>query len=540
MSFQWFATAIVILLSFAFFFFSDSDRSCTPPLPTDEDIQEIALAAKEAEDFNLENDFLGYKESRSLKRRAKNAGESSQSKKRRDQSSVSSSPSIGEEPKSPPEDSYVEASLDQESMLAELNRQIEEHKKELSEMQKTIGNDEDEPYSPSHADESPNNEGEQLKLDTSKISIPSNLQEILDNIRDKEAEIKQKEQEIKRRLSLTSDPIVMNYGKYQTYEKKKVKEATTSGKDVDLRPLLQTQTKPNKETKTDTDLRVLKATTEETKTNNTEPVTKQEEDVDLRIRDPRLARAQAAAASTAAAVPSTENLEKGKTLSKMTDEELLAKALEMEDSESSSRQVVPEGGVESQFHPVMPVPPPFIAPGIPGAFIPPGGPMVGSEAMSGPMPPPPMPPVPPPFMGPIGLPPVDIYRPESSRLGGPQGLPGYGSPDAGTHGSSRQRYPNQAWEAGQDYSSRGWGHGYPDRDRERERDWARDRDWNRDRERDRDREMHSSRDPGHSRYQYKGRRHDRKGGRRRDKRDKEKGVTKEPEDDDASYPEIDY
>lgn len=480
--------------------------------------------------------------------------EGSQSKKRRDQSSVSSSPSIGDEPKSPPEDSYVEASLDQESMLAELNRQIEEHKKELSEMQKTIGNDEDEPYSPSHADESPSNEGEQLKLDTSKISIPSNLQEILDNIRDKEAEIKQKEQEIKRRLSLTSDPIVMNYGKYQTYEKKKVKESTTSGKDVDLRPLLQTQTKPNKETKTDIDLRVLKATTEETKANNSEPVTKQEEDVDLRIRDPRLARAQAAAvaASTGAAAPSTENSEKGKTLSKMTDEELLAKALEMEDTESSSRQAIPEGGVESQFHPVMPVPPPFIAPGIPGGFIPPGGPMVGSETMAGPMPPPPMPPVPPPFMGPIGLP-VDMYRPESSRLGGPQGVPGYGSPDAGTHGSSgysgasgssRQRYPNQAWEAGQDYSSRGWGHGYPDRDRDRERDWARDRDWNRDwdrdRERDRDREMHSSRDPGHSRYQYKGRRHDRKGGRRREKRDKEKGVAKEPEEDDVSYPEIDY
>lgn len=513
------------------------------------------MAAKEAEDFSLENDLLGYKEPRPLKRRAKNGGESSQSKKRRDQSSVSNSPSIEEEPKSPPEDSYVEASLDQESMLAELNRQIEEHKKELSEMQKTIGNDEDEPYSPSHADESPTNDGEQLKLDTSKISIPSNLQEILDNIRDKEAEIKQKEQEIKRRLSLTSDPIVMNYGKYQTFEKKKVKEATTSGKDVDLRPLLQTQSKPNKEAKTDTDLRVLKAATEETQSNKGESVTKQEEDVDLRIRDPRLARAQAAAASTAAAAPPpTENSEKGKTLSKMTDEELLAKALEMEDSESSSRQTVPEGGVESQFHPVMPVPPPFITPGIPGGFIPPGGPMVGPDPMAGPMPPPPMPPVPPPFMGSIGLPSVDMYGPESSRLGGPHGLQGYGGPDAGTHGSSgysgssRQRYPNQAWESGQEYSGRGWAHGYPDRDRDRERDWARDRDrdwnreWDRDRERDRDRDMHSSRDSGHSRYQYKGRRHDRKGGRRRDKRDKEKATAKEVEgnDDDGPYPEIDY
>lgn len=539
------------------------------------------MAAKEAEDLEL----LEYQESRPQKRRAKGGGETSQAKKRmvasRDQSSDSNSV-IDEEPNSPPEDSYVEASLDQESMLAELNRQIEEHKKELSEMQKTIGNDEDEPYSPSHAD-SPTPEGEQLKLDTSKISIPANLQEILDNIKEKEAEIKQKEQEIKRRLSLTSDPIVMNYGKYQAYEKKKEKIATSPGKDVDLRPLL--HTKSNKDSKTDTDLRVLKATTEEKKSEKVESVTKQEEDVDLRIRDPRLARAQAqasaAAAATTTAAPAsstTDNSEKGKTLSKMTDEELLAKALEMEDSSSSSRQAVPEAGAESQFHPVIPVPPPFIPPAMPAGFAPPGGPIVGPDPRTGPMPPP-MPPGPPPFMGSVSLPSMDMYGSQGSRIPGPHGPPnfaGHVPPGAGPAphasggfsgppGPQRQNYPGPAWEGGQGYSGRGWGPEYRDRDRDRDwdrdrdrdwdrnRDWDRDRDWDRERkwdwnrERERDWEMRHGRDKGHSRYKYKGKRNEGKGkgrDRNKDKPEKEKEAPppKESEGsgDDESFHEIDY
>ncbi|XP_042230238.1 uncharacterized protein DDB_G0284459-like [Homarus americanus] len=593
------------------------ERSYTPPLPTDEDIQEIALAAKDSED---DDDGTGersssarknrgvessveFLDSGSLKRPATDSSEVIRPKKRHisstSDSSVATSPFLTEEPNSPPEEIFVEASLDQESMLAELNRQIEEHKKELSEMQKTIGNEEEEPYSPSHGHSPPPPGGEQFKLDTSKISIPSNLQEILDNIRQKEVEIKQKEQEIKRRLSLTSDPIVMIYGKYQEFEKKKKigDSITTASKaDIDLRPLL--QNKLNKDKKTDVDLRVLKKTDEnkEKLGSKVDSCVKTDEDTDLRIRDPRLARAQ-----------TTAVVEKGKTLSKMSDEELLAKVSEMEDGDKISGQCHSETGAESLYQPAQP---PFMQSGLAGGYLLQGGATMVPDGLAcsvGPSQPPGMSGHMT-YIGAMGPPqPVDMYGPplggrlqgsarhagshgppdhtNSSGHSGTQGHSGYSGPPgphgpqshsgphgshgpqshsgphgphgpqshsgphgppsyASPHGLMRPRYSDSGWEGGKSYNSRDWGHHYSK---------SRDRDRDRDRERDWEREWHprTGRDKGHSKFHHMGRKRyeGRISGRERsrdnfyhDKHDRDRDHPYEDHESgkDSPYPEIDY
>lgn len=543
----------------------------------------------------VEESSIGFLDPGTLKRQARDTSENNQTKKCRinllDHSSTAESSYINEEPSSPPEEIFVEASLDQESMLAELNRQIEEHKKELSEMQKTIGNEEEEPYSPSRAHSPPPPGGEQFKLDTSKINIPSNLQEILDNIRQKEAEIKQKEQEIKRRLSLTTDPIVMNYAKYQEFDREKSRGtiASTGKGDVDLRPLLQ---KCNKDNKTDIDLRVLKNTNKEKPSNEVDSTLNTDEDIDLRIRDPRLTRAQPAA--------TLEAVEKGKTLSKMSDEELVAKALEMEDngksSGSSNKKSHSEIGAESLYQPVQP---PFVQSSLTSGYMPHGGPLMlpdGITCSLGPSQPPgitghtpyissvgPQQPLelygpqggglqgPTRHAGPLG--PTDHSDPHdplshsslhgppdhSSTLGplghsGPHGPSGYSGPHgppshtgphgppnySGPHGHVRPRYSDNVWEGGKNFSGRGWGHQYnKPRDRDRERD--RERDWyNR-----------TGRDRGRSKFQYMGRnrREGRNGGHERsrdnlyhERRERERDPPYDEHESgrDSPYPEIDY
>ncbi|XP_071520368.1 uncharacterized protein [Panulirus ornatus] len=587
-----------------------SERSYTPPLPTDEDIQEIALAAKDSEDDETgdngkppcpqpslaEESSIGFLDPGALKRQARDSSENIQTKKCRinllDHAPAAESSYLNEEPSSPPEESFVEASLDQESMLAELNRQIEEHKKELSEMQKTIGNEEEEPYSPSRAHSPPPSGGEQFKLDTSKISIPSNLQEILDNIKQKEAEIKQKEQEIKRRLSLTTDPIVMNYGKYQEFEREKNKDsiASTGKGDVDLRPLLQ---KCNKDNKTDVDLRVLKNTNDKEKpSSELDSTLNTDEDIDLRIRDPRLSRAQAAA--------TMEAVEKGKILSKMSDEELVAKALEMEDNDkssgSSNKQSHSEIGAESLYQPVQP---PFVQSGLTPGYMPHGGHLMLPDGMTcslGPSQPSGITGHTP-YISSVGpQQPLDLYGPQGGRLqgparhsgphgpadhsdphdplghsglhgppnhsgphgplghSGPHGHSGYSGPHgppshsgphgppsySGPHGPLRPRYSDSVWEGGKNYSGRGWGHHYnKPRDRDRERD--RERDWYK----------RTSRDRGRSKFQYmsRNRREGRNSGHDRNRdnqyherheRDRDLPYDDHESGRDSPYPEIDY
>ncbi|XP_069159094.1 PHD finger protein 3 isoform X1 [Procambarus clarkii] len=556
------------------------ERSYTPPLPTDEDIQEIALAAKDSDDEmdvnersvsvpkNLEETSMGFLEPGTLKRPTRDAVEDIQPKKRHidlvNDSPAAVTSCINEEPNSPIEETFVEASLDQESMLAELNRQIEEHKKELSEMQKTIGNEDEEPYSPSCAQNLPSSGSEQLKLDTSKISIPSNLQEILDNIKQKEVEIKQKEQEIKRRLSLSSDPIVMNYGKYQDSDNKKTGDSIVTGAkaDVDLRPLL--QSKSSKDHKSDVDLRILKNTDDNNENfgNRVDSGLKADEDTDLRIRDPRLVRAQAAA-----------SLEKSKALSKMSDEELLAKASEMEENENINKPHS-EIGAESLYHPVQPS---FMQAGLASSYMPQGGPVVlpshppSISGHSG-------------YIGAMGPPqPIDLYGSQPGRLPGPERHvppapldhldsidhsgaqlppPSYIGPHSslGPHGPSRysgahgpaRRFPGSGWEGGKSYNNRGWGHHYNksrDRDRERDRDWERGRDWERDREWDRDWRSRASRDKGHSKFPHTGKKrregktdsHERnRDNSYRERYEREHPYEEQECDRGSPYPEIDY
>ena len=111
-------------------------------------------------------------------------------------------------------------STEQETMLAELNRQIEQHKKELDEMQKKadvkvaqqeedeeedlqVVTIEDSPVKVSDSD-SPQESSKPPKSG-GKIALPDNLRIMLDNIRKKEQEIKEKEEEIVRRTNEAMD-----------------------------------------------------------------------------------------------------------------------------------------------------------------------------------------------------------------------------------------------------------------------------------------------------------------------------------------------
>ena len=187
------------------------------------------------------------------------------------------------------------------ALLAELNRQIERDRKELSEMQKKVEVD----------DQSPTSDTEDQPLTLDKISLPSNLQEILDSIQKKEEEIKDKEDEIKRRMNL--GPAVL------------------PSKDIDLR-LLQNAPPPASK---DQDMRVT-----------VEPV-----------KDPR--------------IKETDKEDQKTSLSKMSDADLLAKAMEMESSPTPAEPKLPFVPPGGNFIP-PPMPPPVnMDPGFMGRMPPP-------------------------------------------------------------------------------------------------------------------------------------------------------------------------
>ena len=110
-------------------------------------------------------------------------------------------------------------STEQETMLAELNRQIEQHKKELDEMQKKADvkvaqqEDEEEDLQVVTIEDSPEKvsdsdspqESSKPPKSGGKIALPDNLRIMLDNIRKKEQEIKEKEEEIVRRTNEAMD-----------------------------------------------------------------------------------------------------------------------------------------------------------------------------------------------------------------------------------------------------------------------------------------------------------------------------------------------
>ncbi|XP_066983453.1 death-inducer obliterator 1 isoform X3 [Macrobrachium rosenbergii] len=527
------------------------ERSYTPPLPTDQESEEIQVPSTDSEDDTKFDERLTpplkdivvdstteFHAPGSHKRQSKSQSDLDQPKKRMSlDRRLQEVVDISTEPKSPAEFSFADGTLDQESMLAELNRQIEVHKKELSEMQKTVLNEEEEPYSPSMSNSASPGE-EPLKLDTSKINIPSNLQEILNNIKEKELEIKNKEQEIKRRLSLAADPIVMNYAKLQDAEEKSSSGEKVPPSDVDLRPVLQLKPK-EVERKEDVDLRILHGR-DPKEHSATSDVFGKSDDTDLRVRDPRLARAHAAAVM--------EAIEKGKTLGTLTDEELLAKALEMEGKENSNKQAQMNTEIEPMFQPVPP--PPFMAAG-PSGYIPPPGHMV----------PPPntMPcPQPPgmvgmPFMNQVAQPtqPIGLYGPGGGRDQGVQGpscIPGpqHEPSQMGHHGISNpsamgppcgppmhegpglpgcgpnpmeppsrygdsSRYPDEGhWE--RNYDDRDWDYGYNhypkddhyrNTERYREGECYRESDYFRDKERDRDWRRRQDREGGYKRQHFR-------------------------------------
>ncbi|XP_068211222.1 death-inducer obliterator 1-like isoform X2 [Palaemon carinicauda] len=525
------------------------ERSYTPPLPTDQESEEILVPSTDSEDDTKFDERLTpppkdvvvdssseFRTPGSHKRQSKGLSDFDQPKKRMSlDRRLQEVVDISTEPKSPAEFSFADGTLDQESMLAELNRQIEVHKKELSEMQKTVLNEEEEPYSPSMSNSASPGE-EPLKLDTSKINIPSNLQEILNNIKEKELEIKNKELEIKRRLSLAADPIVMNYAKFQDAEAKSSSASKVPPSDVDLRPVLQHKPK-EVEHKEDVDLRILHGRDPKNLAGNTDMFGKSD-DTDLRVRDPRLARAHAAAVM--------EAIEKGKTLGTLTDEELLAKALEMEGKENSNKQAQMGAEMEPVFQPVPP--PPFMAAAGPSGYMPPPGSLVPPHN--------PMPCPQPPgmvgmqFMNQVAQPPqpMGIYGPGGGRdqgiqgpscMPGPQqsvhepspmghhgisnpnamgppcgppiheppGLPGCGPnpiEPPSRYGESSRYSEEGRWK--RNYEDREWDYGYdhyPKDEHYRNTDRYRESDYYRDKDRDRDWRRRQDREGGYKRQHFR-------------------------------------
>ncbi|KAB7504352.1 PHD finger protein 3 [Armadillidium nasatum] len=302
------------------------------------------------------------------------------------------------------------AKSERESMLAELNRQIERDRKELSEMQKradkkmeenekkleekedntiTIIDDNDQDSEVTSSDVG-GPEGSQetfgnAPLDTSKINIPSNLHEILASIKEKEKAIAEKENEIKRRLNMpeeTSDSL------------------SSSSKDVDLRLLLGTGK--------DQDLRVFTST-------GVPPG--QSGDQDFRSREPRDPRIPRD--NGVGALPS----EKGgqSSLSSLSDADLVAKAVEMEVGPTFNPT---DPGIHHMYE--QRVPPEH--PTSHGMMPPPGGPPPPHNMVYPPEPNPAPPniPYPPHPMPPPG------YRPQGPYMSG--GPPPNGPPMGMPHG----------------------------------------------------------------------------------------------------------
>ncbi|XP_018025449.1 PHD finger protein 3 isoform X2 [Hyalella azteca] len=190
-----------------------SERSFTPPLPgsaydpeEEEEMAVVAAGSKKPEsaseleillespiivtppgapDDDSDSEIVDIPSNKAVKR-STDQGESSGSKKAK-----------------------TERSKEQESMLAELNRQIEQHKKELSAMHESISQKDKVVIAASRKetvldehdknDSDKNKKKDPVKLDTSKINIPDNLHMILEGIKRKEEEIKQKQDEIVRR-----------------------------------------------------------------------------------------------------------------------------------------------------------------------------------------------------------------------------------------------------------------------------------------------------------------------------------------------------
>ena len=171
-----------------------SEMSFTPPLPDREEQEVVEITADDDDDCYTPELIADHSSTQKV----------SLNKNKR-------SVSTEEDPEAPMSKKVrtdVDLSAEQESMLAELNKQVDRGKKELAVMKSSMKEHKETLSSAQSHSESSVDKQETANKDTApsigSIALPTNLQAILDNIKKKEEEIQEKEEEILKRKTAAS------------------------------------------------------------------------------------------------------------------------------------------------------------------------------------------------------------------------------------------------------------------------------------------------------------------------------------------------